>query len=266
LAFTIIAIPLIPGLLALVLGTAMFRRRVGGVYFAIITQAVAAILSILIIGRQGFTGGVNGITDLKTLHGWDIRSDSAKTILYFVNAIVLMGAVALSLSLVRSKLGRLLLAVRDREERVLFTGYDVASIKILVFTLAAMYAAIGGAMFTLQVGFMSPSFVGIVPSIEMVIAAAVGGRSSLFGAIYGSLLVNFGKTYFSESMPELWLFVIGGMFIAVVMVFPNGLADIDLPAAYLRIKGILVRLRRRPSPKVPLNLAPMTLTERPSQR
>jgi urea transport system permease protein len=113
---------------------------------------------------------------------------------------------------------------------------------------------------------MSPSFVGIVPSIEMVIAAAVGGRSSLFGAIYGSLLVNFGKTYFSESMPELWLFVIGGMFIAVVMVFPNGLADIDLPAAYLRIKGILVRLRRRPSPKVPLNLAPMTLTERPSQR
>jgi urea transport system permease protein len=260
LAFTLIAIPLVPGLLALVLGYAMFRRRVGGVYFAIITQAVAAILSILIIGRQGFTGGVNGITDLKTLHGWDIRSDSARTILYYVNAAVLLGAVALSLSLVRSKLGRLLLAVRDREERVLFTGYDVASIKTLVFTLAAVYAAVGGAMFTLQVGFMSPSFVGIVPSIEMVIAAAVGGRSSLFGAIYGSLLVNFGKTYFSESMPELWLFVIGAMFILVVMVFPNGLADLDLVAAARSAQKLVTRMRRR-SPARAIGLAPLRIAD-----
>jgi urea transport system permease protein len=245
LGLSLLAIVLVPGILALLLGTAMFRRRVGGVYFAIITQAVAAILSILIIGRQGYTGGVNGITDLKTLHGWDIRSDSAKTILYFANAAILLGAVALSLSLVRSKLGRLLLAVRDREERVLFTGYDVASIKTLVFTLAAVYAAVGGAMFTLQEGFMSPSFVGIVPSIEMVIAAAVGGRSSLFGAIYGSLLVNFGKTYFSESMPEMWLFVLGSMFILVVMVFPNGLADIDLGAGVRAVQKLAARIRRR---------------------
>lgn len=226
-AFTLAAIVLVPGLFALILGSAMFKRRVGGVYFAIITQAVALILTILIIGAQGYTGGVNGITDLKTLHGWDIRSDSAKTILYYVSAALLLGCVALSLSVVRSKLGRILIALRDKEERVLFTGYDVANVKTFVFVLAAIYAAIGGAMFTLQVGFMSPSFVGIVPSIEMVIAAAVGGRHSLFGAIYGCVLVNFGKTYFSESFPELWLFLIGGLFIAVVMLFPNGLAGID---------------------------------------
>lgn len=245
LTFTWVAILLVPGALAFFLGAAMFRRRVGGVYFAIITQALASILSILIIGRQGYTGGINGITDLKTMHGWDIRTDSAKHILYYVNAVLLLGGVALGMSIVRSKLGRLLVALRDKEERVLFTGYDVASIKTFVFVLAAMYAAVGGAMFTLQVGFMSPSFVGIVPSIEMVIAAAVGGRGSLLGAVYGTLLVNFGKTYFSEAFPELWLFVLGALFIAVVMVFPNGLAGIELRPAIYRL---VVRLRRGPAP------------------
>jgi urea transport system permease protein len=245
-AFTMCAVVLVPAALAFVLGAAMFRRRVGGVYFAIITQAVAAILSILIIGRQGYTGGVNGITDLRTLHGWDIRTDSAKLILYYVNAACLLGGIALGFSILRSKLGRLLVAVRDREERVLFTGYDVASIKTFVFVLAAAYSAVGGAMFTLQVGFMSPSFVGIVPSIEMVISAAVGGRSSLLGAIYGTLLVNFAKTYFSESFPELWLFVIGALFIAVVMLFPNGLAGIDLRKFIYRM---VIRFRNRDSIK-----------------
>jgi urea transport system permease protein len=251
LAFTLLAVPLLPGLLALIVGLAMFKRRVGGVYFAIITQAIAAILSILIIGRQGYTGGVNGITDLKTLLGWDIRTDSAKLILYYVNAALLLGAVALGLSLVRSKLGRLLMALRDKEERVLFTGYDVASLKTFVFVLAAMLSAVGGAMFTLQVGFMSPSFVGIVPSIEMVIFAAVGGRNSLFGAIYGSLLVNFGKTYFSESFPELWLFVIGFLFIGVVMLFPDGLAGIDLARVKRVVAGVKKRLGRAPEIQLP---------------
>jgi urea transport system permease protein len=242
LAFTLVAIPLVPGLLALLLGLAMFKRRVGGVYFAIITQAVAAILSILIIGQQGYTGGVNGITDLRTLLGWDIRTDSAKYILYFVNAVLLLGAVALALSIVRSKLGRLLVALRDREERVLFTGYDVASLKTFVFVLSAMFAAIGGAMFTLQVGFMSPSFVGIVPSIEMVIAAAVGGRASVFGAIYGTLLVNYSKSYLSESFPELWLLVIGSLFMGVVLVLPDGLAGIDLRKA---VMTLIIRVQGR---------------------
>jgi urea transport system permease protein len=141
LPVTLIAVLLVPGALAYLLATAMFKRRVGGVYFAIITQAVAAILSILIIGRQGYTGGVNGITDLKTLLGWDIRTDSAKMILYYVNAVLLLGGVAFGMSIVRSKLGRILLALRDKEQRVLFTGYDVATIKRAVFVLAAMYAA-----------------------------------------------------------------------------------------------------------------------------
>ncbi|MFO7177506.1 MAG: urea ABC transporter permease subunit UrtC [Pseudomonadota bacterium] len=243
LVFTLLAVPLLPGLFALVLGLAMFKRRVGGVYFAIITQAIASILSILIIGQQGHTGGVNGITDLKTLAGWDIRTDSAKVVLYYVNAVLLLGAIALGHSLLRSKLGRLLVAMRDREERVLFTGYDVAAIKTVVFVLAAVLSGIGGAMFTLQVGFMSPSFVGIVPSIEMVIAAAVGGRHSLFGAVYGSLLVNFGKTYFSESFPELWLFLMGALFIAVVMLFPNGLAGLEPKRLVERLHELRARVR-----------------------
>jgi urea transport system permease protein len=228
LAFTLLAVVAVPGLLALGISLAMFKRRVGGVYFAIITQAIASVLTILIIGQQGYTGGVNGITDLKTLGGWDIRTDSAKLVLYYVNASLLLGTVLLSTWMLRSKLGRLLAAMREKEERVRFTGYDVASLKVFVFVFAAVVSAIGGAMFTLVVGFMSPSFVGIVPSIEMVIAAAVGGRHSLLGAIYGSLLVNYGKTFFSESFPELWLFLLGGLFILVVMAFPNGLAGLDM--------------------------------------
>jgi urea transport system permease protein len=226
--FTLLAVVAVPGLLALGISLAMFKRRVGGVYFAIITQAIASVLTILIIGQQGYTGGVNGITDLKTLGGWDIRTDSAKLTLYYVNATLLLGTVLLSTWMLRSKLGRLLAAMREKEERVRFTGYDVASLKVFVFVFAAVVSGIGGAMFALVVGFMSPSFVGIVPSIEMVIAAAVGGRHSLLGAIYGSLLVNYGKTFFSESFPELWLFLLGGLFILVVMAFPNGLAGLQL--------------------------------------
>ena len=224
--FTVFAVILVPSLFAFIIGVAMFKRRVGGVYFAIITQAVAAILTILIVGRQGLTGGINGITDLKTLHGWDVRTNHAKYILYFVNGGFLVASLLVSRYVTSSKLGRLLLAMRDKEERVRFSGYDVSNFKVFVFCLAAGISAVGGAMFTLQVGFMSPSFVGIVPSVEMVIFTAVGGRMSLLGAVYGTLLVNFGKTYFSESYPALWLLLMGGLFISVVMFFPNGLAGL----------------------------------------
>ncbi|MCB4769360.1 urea ABC transporter permease subunit UrtC [Ancylobacter sp. Lp-2] len=226
LGLTIVAVILVPALFAFIVGFAMFKRRVGGVYFAIITQALAAILTILIVGQQGYTGGINGITDLRTLHGWDIRTDAAKTILYFVCVGLLIACILLAYYVKSSKLGRILVAMRDKEDRVRFSGYDVASFKVFVFCLAASLSAIGGAMFTLQVGFMSPSFVGIVPSIEMVIYTAVGGRLSILGAIYGTLLVNWAKTSFSESFPELWLFGLGGLFIAVVLIFPNGLAGL----------------------------------------
>lgn len=224
LPLTILAILIVPTIVAFILGVAMFKRRVGGVYFAIVTQAISLVLSVLIVGQQGMTGGINGITDLKTMLGWDIRTDSAKYILYYLNGFLLIGSILIGRFILSSKLGKLLLAMKDKEDRVRFSGYDVSNFKVFIFCVAAMMAAVGGAMFTLQVGFMSPSFVGIVPSIEMVILTAVGGRMSLIGAVLGALLVNFGKTYFSEQFPELWLYLMGGLFIAVVMIFPNGIA------------------------------------------
>jgi len=226
LPLTLILVIAVPTLLAFIISYAMFKRRVGGVYFAIITQAVALIVTVLIIGQQGYTGGVNGMTDLKTLLGWDIRTDSARLILYYVCSGLLLASIVLCAWIQKSKLGTLLLAMRDKEDRVRFSGYDVAMFKVAVFCLGAALSGIGGAMFALQVGFMSPSFVGIVPSIEMVIYAAVGGRMSLVGAVVGALLVNAGKTLFSETFPDLWLFLMAALFIGVTMAFPNGLAGL----------------------------------------
>jgi len=240
--FTLVAVLLVPTIFALIIGFSMFKRRVGGVYFAIITQIIALILTVLIVGQQGYTGGINGITDLKTIYGWDIRDDSSKYILYFINAFLLFGVILISKFILTSKFGRLLLAMRDKEDRVRFSGYDVSNFKIFVFCFSAMISAIGGAMFTLQVGFMSPSFVGIVPSIEMVIFAAVGGRMSLIGVVYGTLLVNFGKSVFSETFPELWLFLMGALFIGVVMFFPNGIAGLWEKHGYKAI-GCVKRLQ-----------------------
>ena len=226
LPFSLATVVVVPTLLAFIVSYAMFKRRVGGVYFAIITQAVALILTVLIIGQQGYTGGVNGMTDLKTIWGWDTRTDGAKYVLYYLCVALLISSILLCRYIQTSKLGTLLLAMRDKEDRVRFSGYDVASFRIFTFCIAAALSGIGGALFTLQVGFMSPSFVGIVPSIEMVIFAAVGGRMSLVGAVYGTLLVNAGKTFFSESFPDLWLFLMAGMFIGVTMAFPLGLAGL----------------------------------------
>lgn len=224
--FALFAVVAIPTLLAWIISFAMFKRRVGGVYFAIITQAVALILTVLIIGQQGYTGGVNGMTDLKTMLGWDTRTDGAKVILYYVCVALLVAAIVLCRWIQTSKFGTLLLAMRDKEDRVRFSGYDVANFKVFAFCLAAALSGIGGAMFSLQVGFMSPSFVGIVPSIEMVIFAAVGGRMSLVGAVYGALLINAGKTFFSESFPDAWLYLMAALFIGVTMAFPMGLAGL----------------------------------------
>jgi urea transport system permease protein len=190
----------VPALFAFIIGAAMFKRRVGGVYFAIITQAIAAIMTILIIGQQGYTGGVNGITDLRTLNGWDIRTDSAKYILYFVNGFLLLGDTACPGGR-KSKLGRLLSRCATRRTACASPATTSPTSRSSHSASAAALSAIGGAMFTLQVGFMSPTFVGIVPSIEMVIYTAVGGRLSIFGAVYGTLLVNWAKTTFSETFP-----------------------------------------------------------------
>lgn len=226
LTFAIIAIVLVPSVFAYLVGFAMFKRRVSGVYFAIITQSIAAILTILIIGQQGLTGGVNGITDLRTLKGWDINTDFASYVFYFLCVVLLFVCLFIAQFIRMSKVGRILVAMRGQEDRVRFSGYDIANFKIFVFCVGAAFAGIGGAMFTLQEGFMSPSFVGIVPSIEMVIFCAVGGRLSLPGAVYGALLVNIAKTTFGEAFPQLWLFAMGLIFIGVVLALPNGVAGI----------------------------------------
>ena len=251
-----LAVILVPGIFALIIGAAMFKRRVGGTYFAIITQAVAAILTILIVGQQGYTGGINGMTDLRTLKGWDIRPDHAKIVLYFFEVGCLFACIFIAQFIRRSKLGRILVAMREQEDRVRFSGYSVANFKIFAFCVAAIFAAIGGAMFALQVGFMSPSFVGIVPSIEMVIYTAVGGRLSILGAVYGTLLVNFAKTSLSESFPELWLFGLGGLFIAVVLAFPNGLAGIWQDYVQPRIDRLFASRNAKPDDDLVADGAP----------
>jgi len=231
--FTIPAILILPTALAFILAYVNFRKRVGGVYFSIITLALAAIMAIVIVGQQGVTGGINGITDFKSVLGISLEAEGIRTKLYFFTVVLLLIALLAALFIVRSRLGKIVVAIRDREDRVRFSGYDSAMFKAFIFAVAALLAAVGGALFTVQVGLASPSLVGIVPSIEMVIYAAVGGRLSLIGAVYGAVLVGAAKTYFSENFVEYWLYFIGSLFIVVVMFLPHGLG------------GLVERLRGR---------------------
>jgi urea transport system permease protein len=258
--FAVVAIFVVPALLAFVIGLAMFKRRVGGVYFAVITQAIALIVSLGIDGNQGYTGGRNGITDLRTLLGHDIRSQQAQYVFYFMTCALLIVVILLLQWMLSGKMGKILLAMRDREDRVRFSGYDVAGYKIFIFSVAAALSGLGGAMFVLQVGFISPSLVGIVPSIEMVIFTAVGGKLSLFGAVYGALLVNTGKSLFSENFPQLWLFLMGGLFIAVVVLFPNGVAGI-WNTLLTRLKGFSKRPKAAPPAPVETGADNLALSE-----
>lgn len=226
LPFTIALIFILPALMAYLMSVFYFKGRVTGVVFAILTQSMVACLWYFIVGNQGYFGGINGITDLKTLLGWDIREESSQVLLYFVSTVTLLICILVSRYVLATRLGRVLVAQRDKETRVRFSGYDITSFKVFIFCLSAVISAIGGAMFTLQVGFMSPNLVGIVPSIDMVIFTAVGGRESLLGAVYGALMVNAAKTAFSEAYPTLWMFLYGGAFIGIVLFLPKGLAGI----------------------------------------
>jgi urea transport system permease protein len=224
--FTLPAMIILPAFIAFVLAYLNFRKRVGGVYFSIITLAFSAMMAIVIIGQQGVTGGINGITDFKTFFGISFEAQGVRTGLYFATVVLLLIALIVGRLIVGSRLGKILVAIRDREDRVRFSGYDPAMFKGFIFAVAAVLSSIGGALFTLQVGLASPSLVGIVPSIEMVIYAAVGGRLSLIGAVYGAILVGAGKTYFSENFVEYWLYFIGGLFMLVVIFLPEGLASL----------------------------------------
>jgi urea transport system permease protein len=224
LPFTLAAIVLAPVILAFPVSYAIFRKRVSGVYFAIVTLSLSLVMTVMIIGQQGETGGANGITDFRTLAGLDVIGDDSKRVLYFVEVGLLLAVMSGAAWLLRTRFGKLLIAVRDREDRVRFSGYDTAMIKAFVFTVAAILASVGGALFTLQVGLITPSLIGTVASVEMVIYAAMGGRLSVPGAVMGALIVGFMKSYLSEQFPEIWLFFLGGMFIFVVGFMPNGLA------------------------------------------
>lgn len=226
LGLTILGILIIPAAIAYVFSYLIFRRRVSGVYFAIVTLSLALTLTVVVIGQQGDTGGANGITDFRTVLGMDIISDKSLRILYFVEVTVLAVVILLSLALVRSRFGKILIAIRDREDRVRFSGYDTAHMKAFVFACGALLASIGGAFFTLQVGLIAPTVIGVVASVEMVIYAAVGGRLSVPGAVVGALLIGFLKSSLSEAFPEGWLYFLGTVFILVVWVMPSGLAGL----------------------------------------
>ena len=224
--FTLLLIMTVPAVLAYLLSYAIFKKRVGGVYFAIVTLSLALTMTVLIVGQQGGTGGANGITDFRTLLGMDIIGDDAKRVIYFVQSVAVSLAMLGALVVVRSRLGKILIAIRDREDRVRFSGYNTAHIKAFVFTLAAILSSVGGAFYSIQAGLIAPSVGGVAASVEMVIYAAVGGRLSIPGAVVGALLIGFLKSYLSETFPEVWLYFLGALFILVVLVMPNGLAGL----------------------------------------
>ena len=226
LGWTMLAILVLPAAGAYLLSYAIFRKRVSGVYFAIVTLSLALTLTVVVIGQQGDTGGANGITDFRTLLGWDITSDAAKRVIYFIEAGTLVFTMLVSLWIVRSRFGKILIAIRDREDRVRFSGYDTAHMKAFVFALAAVLSAIGGAFYSLQVGLIAPGVIGVVASVEMVIYAAVGGRLSIPGAVIGALLIGFLRSYLSETFPGTWLYFLGALFIVVVWAMPSGLAGL----------------------------------------
>lgn len=218
------AILVVPAILAFPFAYLIFKKRVSGVYFAIVTISLALAMTVMIVGQQGGTGGANGITDFSTLLGHDIIGEQSRRNIYFVEVGLLLVVMAFSAWLLHTRFGKILIAVRDREDRVRFSGYDTAMIKAFVFAVAAVMSSIGGALFTLQVGLITPTLVGSVASVEMVIYAALGGRLSVTGAVVGALLVGFLKSYLSEQFPESWLFFLGAMFIIVVAFMPDGLA------------------------------------------
>lgn len=235
LGFALTIVVVLPATVAFALAYANFRKRVGGVYFAIVTLALASVMAIVIIGQQGYTGGINGITDFRTFAGLPLDGEDPRRVLYFITVTLLLISLVVARWIVASRLGRVLVAIRDREDRVRFSGYDPALFKAFIFAVAAVITSIGGAMFALQEGLASPSLVGIVPSVEMVIYAAVGGRLSLIGAVYGTLLVLAGKTFFSEHFLEYWQYFIGALFVGIVMFLPSGLAGLfDRAAQALR--------------------------------
>jgi urea transport system permease protein len=220
------AIVALPALFGAAFAWLVFHRRVGGVYFALITQALALAFSTLLISQQAYTGGFNGLTDFQTLFGFDLGAPATARGLYWLTVAFAAFALGATRWLIRSRFGKLLRATRDGENRVRFLGYDPTPYKVVAFAFAAALAGVAGALFTLHAGVISPALVGVVPSIEMVICAAVGGRTSLWGAIVGTLPINLARDEISSAFPGIWLYALGGLFVVVVTFLPQGLAGL----------------------------------------
>ena len=225
--FSILMVLLIPGLLAIVFGWFAFRSRVTGVYLSIITQALTyALMLAFFLNELGF-GGNNGLTDFKDVLGIELQSDSTRRGLFIISALALAAGFILCRWLLKTHYGKILLAVRDAESRSRFLGYRTENYKLFAFVVAAMLAGLAGALYVPQVGIINPGEFSPLNSIEIVIWVAVGGRGTLYGAALGAIVVNLAKTWFTGAMPELWLFVLGGMFVVVTVLLPKGIVGIQ---------------------------------------
>lgn len=222
LGFTVVAVVLIPVLLATVFGFLAFRSRIRGVYFAIITQALALSVWLFFNRNETNLGGTNGLTDFKTILGFRLSDPVTQRVLYMLTVLCLGGAYLLCRWITRARLGKVLVAIRDSEHRVLFTGYSPADYKLFVFAVSAGLAGLAGALYTPQVGIITPSQIGVLPSIEMVVWVAAGGRGTLIGAVLGAIGVNWARSLLTTQYPDLWPFFLGGLFIGVVLLLPDG--------------------------------------------
>jgi urea transport system permease protein len=240
--FAVAAVLVVPTLVAVLLGLLVFRQRVRGAYFAVLTQALAAAFVILIVGQQQLIGGTNGLTAIKFAFGLNRYDPAIKRLIYFIVLGVLGVVFLVASQLVRSRFGKLLVAVRDCEDRVRFLGYDPALIKTVAFAVSATFAGVAGAMFVIAVGSINPSLLGVVPSIEMLIGVALGGRFLLAGAIGGTLLFHYARIELSDAWAESWNYLYGGLFIIVILFAPKGMVGlIESGIGWLRS-----RLPRRP--------------------
>ena len=255
---TLACVVLVPLAVAAVLGWLMFHRRVSGVYFALITQALALAFSTLLISQQSYTGGFNGLTDFSAILGYSVNGPNFERALYWVTLGLLTASFILCQWLRQTNFGKVLVAIRDGENRVRFLGYNAMAFKTVAFAVGGALAGIAGALYTLHLGDISPAMVGVVPSIEMVVAVAVGGRESLTGVILGTLLVNFGKDWISSAIPELWLFVMGALFVLVVTVMRGGIAGLaEVPFRVLKSR------RPKKSVRIPSGVAVQQEAEAP---
>ncbi|MEQ6899747.1 urea ABC transporter permease subunit UrtC [Nocardioides sp. YIM 152588] len=241
--FTILAIVVLPAVLAGLLGFAVFKRRIKGAYFAILSQALTVAFAALLVSQIKYTGGQTGLNSLRSFFGYNLYDPANKQMIYFISAGLLIAALLVTYQLYRSRFGELLVAVRDAEERVRFLGHDPANIKVVAFVAAAVMASIGGAMFVPLAGLINPREVNALASIMLIAGAALGGRASLLGPAIGALAVGFGRTYLSESFPEQWTYFLGAMFILVILFIPNGLASV--------IPRLWARRRERETAPVP---------------